>query len=292
MTSPATDLKQTMRLQAMSIGPMAQRALAGTTVQPFARFERCAYVATTDGQIACIGDTTIGNGPLNAILVPRGVATLTTDRREEACYEINLTGASLWQPNPATPHQTTAARATLRALLDASRTFDLAEGLSPLLAPLLEHRIPEIDSNALLARAWPGIASLRDWLGCRGDDCGPLPSETVALIGLGPGLTPSGDDVLAGCLIALHQTSRHRQAAELAGHVVSIAGNATGRISAAHLGCAAEGYGSAALHQTLDALLTGSLQNLPDCLTALDRVGHSSGWDGLIGVVLGLTAAQ
>ena len=37
----------------------------------------------------------------------------------------------------------------------------------------------------------------------------PIPAEAAALIGLGPGLTPSGDDFIGGMLIALRMLGKH-----------------------------------------------------------------------------------
>ncbi|MEE9273883.1 MAG: DUF2877 domain-containing protein, partial [bacterium] len=68
-----------------------------------------------------------------------------------------------------------------------------------------------------------------------------------------------------------------------------------GRISRAHLACAARGEGAAALHETLAALLGPDPEAaLAAPLGTLDAIGHTSGWDALAGAaaVLALRARR
>jgi len=77
-------------------------------------------------------------------------------------------------------------------------------------------------------------------------------------------------------------------AARLAGWALPLAATATGRISRAHLACAAEGECGETVHEAILALLEGGL---PD-LDRIDAIGHTSGWDALAGAVLALRALQ
>jgi len=63
------------------------------------------------------------------------------------------------------------------------------------------------------------------------------------------------------------------------------AASGTSLISRAHLSCACQGLGSDALHEALTALVGCDAPALERALRSLDRTGHSSGWDGLAGVV-------
>jgi hypothetical protein len=103
------------------------------------------------------------------------------------------------------------------------------------------------------------------------------------LIGLGPGLTPSGDDALAGAMIALHTFSQAALAARLAAWALPRAAAGTGKISCAHLAAAAEGEGAGALHDVLAALSSPDAASLATCLDDVARIGHCSGWDALAG---------
>ena len=102
-----------------------------------------------------------------------------------------------------------------------------------------------------------------------------------ALIGLGPGLTPSGDDFVGGAMIALRAFGRHALADRIAGWALPLARERTSRISRAHLECAAQGEGHEALHDLLCSFDKKHLERLA-------RIGHSSGTDAAAGALLAL----
>jgi hypothetical protein len=141
-----------------------------------------------------------------------------------------------------------------------------------------------------LAAAGPAAAVLVDRLH-RGGEFAPA---ALALIGLGPGLTPSGDDFLVGLCFAAHLRARVGEAARarldaLSAAISALAPGRTNRISASFLADAAAGLGLAALHALSDALAAGSPDPLPAALR-LATIGHSSGWDMLAGFLAGLGA--
>ncbi|GGO18870.1 hypothetical protein GCM10010116_37980 [Microbispora rosea subsp. aerata] len=124
-----------------------------------------------------------------------------------------------------------------------------------------------------------------------------LESITAAerLIGLGPGLTPSGDDMLAGLLVAL----RHLGAAAgapravwladwLAAAVTYDARTRTTPISATLLHCAARGETSPEVTGVLRGV--AGHQPLEPALRRLLGLGHTSGADLAWGVQIGLSA--
>jgi hypothetical protein len=157
----------------------------------------------------------------------------------------------------------------LQALRAAARGRAPREGLGGLV--LDAH-------NSLSGHAQPALEALERWLvGNALDD------EAQALVGLGPGLTPSGDDYLGGVLIALNQLGRARQAQTLARWLEPRLAR-TSAISAAHLTAAAAGEGHEALHACLQALYAPAA-DWPLLLDALGAVGHTSGWDSLAGIV-------
>ena len=103
------------------------------------------------------------------------------------------------------------------------------------------------------------------------------------LIGLGPGLTPSGDDFLGGLMLALHHVHREAQARGL-WRWLEPRLRRTSAISAAHLAAGAAGEGHEVLHACLQALHSADA-DWPSVLAQLDNVGHCSGWDSLAGLV-------
>jgi hypothetical protein len=150
------------------------------------------------------------------------------------------------------------------------------------------------DETPLLRAARRGLEDFAVWLrrSFRGglEAAGPPPPRLWDLIGLGPGLTPSGDDLLCGALIALHGLGRRGEGVLLYGALEGTLNTATHAISRAHVRAAGEGAGSAALHDLLGDLLAGRQERLAERLRAIDGIGHSSGWDGLAGAVMVLLA--
>ena len=92
------------------------------------------------------------------------------------------------------------------------------------------------------------------------------------LLGRGPGLTPAGDDVLVGWLLAVHHDAVLRSALAAA---VADAGDRTTALSAALVREAVAGRGVPAALAVADALAGHG--ELEPALDRLLRVGHSSG---------------
>ena len=280
------------------------RALGRDGGSVLAVFRRSVYLEhRASAAIACVGPPALGAGPLNAL---SGAGEALPDWQESGLAPgdpvtpegdgIGIAGlgaltfrdARLHDP-PRGPHEWAGdglgkALARLSAML---APFALADGLAPLADPARRAGPP---ASPVIERALPAVAALESSLAS-----GAPPREAVErLVGLGPGLTPSGDDFLGGAMIALAMWGRAEAAAALAAPVLAAARQATNRISAAHLGAAARGFGADALHRALDAMARGDDRALAAALRGLDAIGHSSGWDAMAGAVsaLGALAAQ
>lgn len=235
--------------RAQQIGSAALAALrALEPARVFAAFERSCYVETPSG-IACIGGPAIGRGPLNIVIDDTGRIPAPGE-----VVTIDFASAMHWVPST-----------------------ELKENPS-----IPEKLLGEFD------RAWrqnkPAQAFL-DWLAK--DAQGPAPRAANALIGLGPGLTPAGDDFVGGALIALRAGGQGALAGRVAAWALGLAERGTGKISRAHLRCAAAGEGHEALHEFLGVLHKGQ-QAIDRALAALACVGHSSGRDAAAGALLAL----
>jgi len=111
------------------------------------------------------------------------------------------------------------------------------------------------------------------------------------LIGAGPGLTPSGDDVLCGLLTALHVMSKPTQALNLWFSIKAHAAASTTPVSLAMLEQVANGRVSEHVAELVElALSNHCTENL--IARAASRIGHTSGWDWLAGLVIGLVRLQ
>ena len=262
------------------------------------------------GGLACLGPPSLGLGPLNGICdLPAGLdweasclaagqSARIVDGGLDAggrCF-FSLDDAALWRPTapPAgwTDQTLSAGLVALAAVVEARKP---AGGLAPLVSDLAlggdggsKH-----SAEPLLRVASEGVKPLIPWLvaalaGESADES--VPEAARRLIGLGPGLTPSGDDLLGGAMIALRALGRADVAGRLAAWALSVAEKATGKISFAHLQCAADGEGAAALHDTLAAVMSPGAPGLAECLAAIDAIGHTSGWDALAGAMAVLSS--
>jgi hypothetical protein len=114
------------------------------------------------------------------------------------------------------------------------------------------------------------------------------------LVGLGPGLTPSGDDFLGGLLFAAHHLraaypSAFEQAGDLLRDFLQEARLLTNRISHTILADLAHGHGPAPLHDLIDLLWQANPEpSWRDSAQHLIHIGHTSGWDMLAGMLTGM----
>jgi Protein of unknown function (DUF2877) len=125
------------------------------------------------------------------------------------------------------------------------------------------------------------------------DDAG-LGAAATALLGRGPGLTPAGDDVLAGVLATLRVLGPSRPAAvatrlaatadALADAVLGLAPQRTTALSAQLLEHADRGAVALPMADVLRAI--AGRGGLVAAATRLARVGHTSGSDLLTGIAL------
>lgn len=278
-------------------------ALAEDGGTVLAVFRRSAYLDHGEA-LVCIGPATLGAGPLNALagagermpdwraagLAPGDpVAPSGGFIRIGGLASLAFRDARLHAP-PRGPcfrgrESLAAALALLGETLDG---FALDEGLAPFVHPVSRASPP---GDALIRRARPAISALESWIAAGAAH--PPPADAVErLVGLGPGLTPSGDDFLGGVAIALAMSGEAGAAAALAAPMLAVARRATNRISAAHLDAAARGLGADALHRAIDALARLRNDALVRALGDLDAIGHSSGWDALAGAVAALAGLE
>ncbi len=120
-------------------------------------------------------------------------------------------------------------------------------------------------------------------------DSTALQQTFLSLLGLGIGLTPAGDDFIAGWLAARNLTLQHASSdtifsAEVIDQIVEQAAVRTHQLSSALIWAAAQGEIDATLKQILVHLLSGKAVQAEQ-LTQLAQSGYSSGLDGLAGAL-------
>jgi hypothetical protein len=234
--------------------------------------DRLGVVATDD----------VGGLP-GGILVD-GVADFRTLRLKRRGLVVDVSKAATWSPRlpagarHAPGRRLTAAVGRTRALAAARAGTD---GLGPLLAGT-----PARDAFTLAAAA--RVAALRAAL-TTGDSAAAA-SEARGLIGLGVGLTPSGDDLLVGLLAALEATGNPIRPA-LGRSVAAEARARTTAIGSTALWHATRGEFAERLHDVLIAIGLDDPDATERAVARAIAYGATSGVDTLVGLFLGLEVA-
>ncbi len=289
-----------------TIGGIAARLLSHTgRGRVLAVFGKCFYVELEHG-LLCVGAEGFTLGPLNLITsAPASTRWLESGVRVGDAavlgggvlrvghrFRFRLDGAAEWRPaySGISGHPS-ALREGLQRFRLACAGVAPAEGLGRLIFDdtAAGPRSPVIDRGRVAIRL------LDDWLDqvLRDPDMPTAqePEGLNLLMGLGPGLTPAGDDVLGGMMIAAHALGEEAVARRLWRCARPLAEKAAGPIARAHLAAAADGMGADGVHRAIDAILRGRAEDFGSVIAGIDAIGHSSGWDAMAGVTRFLEAS-
>jgi hypothetical protein len=292
-------------LLAQSFDRHAQAMLTpGARFAVHSRFERALNLVGPDGRLVGLVGPRGGNGPATLVLagLPLNLAAAVPAQADAVAGEgwlrigesltVRLDAARLWRPpGPPRPASSEEILLAVRRALALARVEAPADGLAGLLSRvemLAAGRAPielaEPGGLAISALAGRALAELAPaW---RAGDQVIAERAARALVGLGPGQTPSGDDLLAGLLVAWWRLDA--PAAEALGQaVLRAAEGRTTDLGLHRLRYAAQGELDERSEVALAALLSGD----PDADVAIRdllRYGHSSGLDTLVGLACGL----
>jgi hypothetical protein len=216
-----------------------------------------------------------------------GMAVFASDatlRVPAAGLEIRFDAEARWSPrlrSSADDADTAAARWRGRA--GATRGMAQARASAAGLGALLREDVSD-DPVWILRVARPILVELA--VALETGDRTRAAEIATRLVGLGPGLTPSGDDVLVGIEAALHALARPS-----AGFLALALGDVEGRttaLAATLLRHAAAGEFAERLHSLLAALLGSDEEAIPAAIDRAVAWGATSGSDCLLGVLIGL----
>jgi hypothetical protein len=265
-------------------------------------FERSFYLRCGD-EFMCVGEPAIGNGPLTLIadLGPLARAGLQPGRpalvsgrhiRFGNAIRFDLDRCEPWHPPdwpmspPGIRRADTYAELARRAAVEAPQegfarcVFGAHESF---MRPLSPERI--VRGRIAAFEGWL-VAVLNPDHACVDD----LATPVEDLIGLGPGLTPSGDDFLVGALALLDALGERETHAALARAITGASLARTSPLSRCFLKAAAAGHIDENLHRAVSSVMVGDIDS---AVAAAGQIGHSSGWDMMagIGTVLRVVAA-
>ena len=295
-----------MRLQVLDIGETSYRLLASE--------QQGVILAVVSGAIYLISDSdellwlTTADVPrhprgirVSAPLPPLAVNTPFTGNEQGLFIgpDTVLDGraAAMWSPPGLSTRDVlpfTAVSGRVQVAFSVLNLLPSPTGLGRLLPEIagiatkghLSFRIENLAPSAVLAL--PIIQNIAAAsLAHRGEE---VLSLAEALVGLGEGLTPSGDDFVGGLLFCFYWLS-HLYGdfpAFARANVIRRFSGKTNPISAAVLKDLANGRGVEPLHQWLSCILTGRPAEQIQHAARLVRIGHSTGWDLLSGALTGL----
>ncbi len=254
--------------------------------QVLAAFERSCYV-DLDGQIVALVAPDLLNGPLNIVIEsPNGTFQRLAAGTRVSSAEIALDGAAIWdaglRPWRRPPQDLIRTHFGLlrRLLAEASPAGGLAR-------VAIEERGQTPDRTPVEDLALPALVTLSKGF-ARGDRT-LISRAAGALVGLGPGLTPSGDDILVGALLAAAVWPTPAREA-IRDAIAAVVPGRTTRISAAYLDAAARGEASEAWHTLLAVLPDPEPAPVIGAARRLMAFGETSGSDMLAGFVLVVNA--
>jgi hypothetical protein len=293
--------------KAKAVGVYADELLArpGFSGHVLAVVSNAVYLQSVDGEIIWLARedlaahrrAILGHFDYTGVRIglPCGMRATKLYIGEE--QQVELAGASVWQP-AAIPSARVVrpgiVNALVRQLLDTARSYECGESLGQML-PLITAAIGEDPvrttyENLTLRAAFPVVKQIVR--ACHSRDLTHIAQAGRALVGLGPGLTPSGDDFLGGLFfVAFHLRAAYPNELDWEQRPIDDllvwAREQTNAISHAILHDHARGDGAEPLHTLIASLLQG--HDLPlRAVRSLLEIGSTSGWDIFAGAMVGM----
>lgn len=264
-------------------------AVPGSRVM--AVFDRACNLVSPDGLVTSLVLEEIGNGPLNSVVdgIPGIFDRLAPGQRVFDSGDSLVVGglrvavdeAVLWEPRPDWDwlRQHWNPESGLYHLAATSVQCAPSLGLLVLLSDkALSTQPRKLVQETVRTTAHQAAQQLA--AGWKGDSA-RLRSGAQQLAGLGEGLTPAGDDFLAGVMLWAWLT--HPSPNYVCRNLLEEAAPRTTRLSAELLGAAAAGEYSAPWHRLLLALTHDHEQRLSEAARGVLAFGSTSGADSLAG---------
>lgn len=223
-------------------------------------------------------------------LSPGGRVTLSQEAIlfPNSKISISISNAKVWKPSRhiGSPHNSFDRISLIRSLsLDVYHPKK-GEGLSEMLPALVGFSPEYANGDTQFQGVNKKFDEIRNQI-AEGDLL-TLTQTTHSFLGLGSGLTPSGDDFVIGLMLSLNRWKSILQPgnnlSKLNEIVVEAAYKRTTTLSANLIECAALGLADERLIQAVDYLALGKY-NRDEVISGLLSWGNSSGVDALVGMI-------
>ncbi len=289
------------------IGESACRLLMpGACGQVLAGFSRATYLVTERAELFWLASENVPMHLRGLRIVGRfpklvaGEDFFIEDQRINIGprLQVDFGGASTWAVSPILAEAALKIdQIPVRVKSMFPTGFDLSQAsgfgrLIPKIFALAAGQLhDEAETDPVLALAWPAIYEIAK--ACLSRDMRGLWQEANALVGLGEGLTPCGDDFLGGLLFCINTMQRlypgfiNLDSSEQALFIES-AKQRTHLISFTMLNDLTNGQAVEPLHELLRFVFRQQPSESIRPASCLVQIGHSTGWDLLAGVLTGL----
>ena len=261
-------------------------------------FSKTIYLRSGES-LCCLGLESLVNGPINIRTSLPRLSGLSIGERWRyqnktlvlgQYYHCHGNNASVWTipDKPALPHSPIyedCIKQVETVLRGYSSITNVQTGITNTLA---QHQLR--DYLSLFEHSLLSAGKSENYV---------IPSKLIGLLGCGDGLTPAGDDILLGVLMAAIHFDVPYLAEPLKKWIRRHATDRTSQISLAHLISATEGQAIEYLHRTLNSINSHLIKSENGCrsdqssnhalqrsMTDLISHGHSSGYYTLSGVLL------
>ena len=212
-------------------------------------------------------------------------------------FEVSLGSASIWDPEfylPILAGDVPAIQQNIDQVVQQIVNENNPDGLVPLfrfIPNLMNGEVyPGSDPSALSQKAYDALRSLITAIRILNEDL--LDTGFKQLVGLGIGLTPSGDDILAGLFASLMITSKAAYRNWLVEILVKIllqTEGLTNEVSINYLKAVSRGYFPERVSTLISAIITAkSFTAVQPALQDMLQWGHTSGYEITLGMVVGL----
>lgn len=284
-------MRATSLLFAESVGA---RVPPRADAQVHSVFVRACNLETEAGELVTVVSPGSGNLPHGircaapfARLRQGQAASLegATLRVPAAGLVVDLTRAALWNGTVAAASPGLGGAEVQRALRDHAPDQGIAPALFPSGSP---RSTLERAMLARMAQVLPVLARATETR-----DAGAVVSALSALVGLGPGLTPAGDDFIVGYLAALWSRACREPGIDALLRALAVPvgqmSMLTNAISRQMLRDAAQGQFAERLIEVVRCICDGG--DVAAAAVRALQVGHSSGADALCGLLFGYSLA-
>jgi len=297
-------------IEASSVGRIAYSRLRRQREGIIQGVYRTAINILFDGELVSLVSEEVQRGPLNITLkLPCGLLNLSSfgvkagDKVRIDDFALKLGernivsfgSASVYSPNQRFKDSILAnneIEANVEVMRGTAIHFGKMAGLGELLSAITPEKAGDKvrNLNIFSSFAFPRIVRLEHAFQSEKESA--LKNAVRELIGFGPGLTPSSDDMLAGlvlvCVLYAKNCERAKCVSKLIAQAIlkEVQGRTT-LLSEEYLKQASSGRGNEPVMRLCAALLTEGPQAVERATMGALEIGETSGTDIILGIVIG-----